>query len=155
MRIVGIDPGKRHFGWALIEIASKSRVRKPLVWSAGVCAIDEESLNDLAYDLDADLLVVEHPWYRANDKRRVSPNTSVELAFSAGRIAGVMGGLLLAPKPHAWKGSVPKEIHHERLLARYPPIRGAVSHIKSKKRRLDALDACGLAAYGLEHRHET
>ena len=56
---------------------------------------------------------------------------------------------VLCPIPSDWKGSVPKPIHHKRILARLKVSEDALAHIP-KGQQQHVIDAAGLALWAAD-----
>jgi hypothetical protein len=56
---------------------------------------------------------------------------------------------VLCPIPSDWKGSVPKSIHHKRILARLRVSEEALAHIP-KGQQQHVIDAAGLALWAVD-----
>lgn len=106
-RVTAIDPG-RLSGWAQFTAGSLSAAgvfvedKYPAVWHRG---FDQT-------------LVLEIPRIYPH-RSKGDPNDIVELALTVGEIRGYYRPLvtrLIETYPASWKGQLPKEIHHARVL---------------------------------------
>jgi len=98
------------------------------------------------------LVVIERPVYRPG--ARVDPNDLVTLAIRVGEdkaAAERAGCTVELVEPHMWKGSVPKAIHHRRLLAALTSDERAVfdSAPGTKTQKGNTLDAVGIGLWRL------
>ena len=140
MKVLGIDPGFRACGvayfdgvWQAVTVRPKGRGLWPRV-----CEI----LRVLG-PVTVDVLVVERPQIYEQRLMKGDPNDEVMLAVLVGALARhVTATKVLLPTPHDWKGQTPKDISHARIRKRLPAL-GVCSK--------DALDAVGLALYGVDH----
>lgn len=98
--IVAIDPGK-HQGWALY-----------LCGELTACGLGDPILT-----VRPSVAVVELPQVYRQSKMKGDPNDLIRLAFDAGRRVERLADIVETFKPSEWKGQVPKEIHHPRILA--------------------------------------
>ena len=151
MRILGIDPGTVRTGLALLE-------NNYLTWATVVTpkgADVKERLRELGLLLPRamrerggyDRLVIEWQAIRPGDPR---PNDILHLATVLGIVLAHVPAEVevLMPLPVEWRGSVPKDVLHKRILAHVPGTGPAVLHLPATK-QLDAIDAAGLAAWGV------
>jgi len=141
MRILAIDPGLRACGIAtMIDGQITTRTVRP----------QAEALPDRIREICGQippggwgLFVIERPQVYRGRRQKGDPNDLISLAMLVGAlIVRVSYRKLLLPMPAQWKGSVPKEIHHRRIRARIPDL---------SRCSKDALDAVGLALYGVDH----
>jgi hypothetical protein len=106
MRLYAIDPGV-HKSWC-------SRFERGRLVS--VFYLHSTTMPDKLQD--ADLVLWERP--QVDARTRVSVPAIVDLAVEGATIAGIMAGVLGCPiqavTPSTWKGSVPKPLHHARLI---------------------------------------
>lgn len=98
MRLLAIDPGT-HQGWAHFESGR--------LVACGLGA---------APDMVCQKVIIELPEYRPGS--RVSPNDLISLAVKVGLAAARHYDVVEFVKPSKWKGSVPKEIHGRRIVAK-------------------------------------
>ncbi len=128
--MISIDPGK-HTGWAwfLDEKLIACGLGRPEVRG-------EVPLDDLA--------VIERP--TIYPRSPVPPNDIIELAITAGRIAAGFERVEWV-LPRRWKGTIPKAIMGERILAKLTPAE--LARIPSGARH-DVIDAIGLGLWYLK-----
>jgi hypothetical protein len=140
MRVLGIDPGFNACGVAYFD---------GKVWDT--CTVRPEGrgllpraleIRKVLAGLPADLVVIERPQVYTQRLMKGDPNDEVSLAVLIGYLAAGFDCPVLLPLPGTWKGQVPKKIHHDRLRKRIPDLGRCSS---------DAMDAVGLALYGLEN----
>lgn len=94
------------------------------------------------------LVVIECPEYQKG--RRCSPNDLITLARRVGRWeerVRIAGGKCVLVKPSEWKGSVPKRVHHARILARLEADERDV--LETSSVGPDAMDAIGIGLWYL------
>lgn len=151
-RIISIDPGTRLSGYALFVngactdasvIASRkgSRANNTVAGRA----------HDMARQLRervglVDVAVVERPVIYPDSRERDSD--IVNLAVTAGILAGAFDCELDMPTPREWKGTVPKDIHNSRTRAACPAAARIISQIRGGVRN-HAWDAVGLGLWYL------
>ena len=130
--ILGIDPGLRAIGWALVEDNTGAlracglargalSGRGPAAWGAVVdAAVSDVRLYAAAHEATAASVrvVSEFPQVYAAGKSKGDPADLLELAA----VVGMLAAALKAPRfsvvlPRAWKGNVPKDIMARRILA--------------------------------------
>lgn len=103
--LVAIDPGVHQSAVAVL-------VGHSLIW-AGM--VDSHALPSAK---EADLVVWEKP--QLDSRSRTVVPTILELAVSGAMLAARYGCLCRCPvepvTPTQWKGSIPKPVHHQRLL---------------------------------------
>ncbi len=142
--IMGVDPGLRACGVALYANGH---------WCTATIRVEE---HDLARRVEkivervaaiacgvVDVLVIEKPQVYQAERQEVDANDLVNLAVLVGAVLGrVVAKRVLLPLPAQWKGQVPKKIHHRRIRNKT-----GLDQRMSK----DALDAVGLALFGVEH----
>lgn len=151
MRFIGgIDPGVYHFAWARFVYFAQG-------WTLHDCGVREESdvpsrvwnCGEFVRGLDLERLAVEMPRvYRGKSKGDL--NDLINLSITAGALgAGCVSTLAVAPR--VWKGTMSKAVHHAKLLDKlHLTERHVLDHSLeslTKKRRLDLMDAVGIAAW--------
>jgi hypothetical protein len=151
--ILSIDPGACT-GWALFgQKMTFAGLQRGLLW----CGVWDPTLpfpwTDAGVLVEA---IIERPWHRPGDRRSI-PNDEIMLALRAGEIGGRVREAYGCPvryvTPHEWKGSVPKHIHHARLLAKLDEceriIVDAARERIAKSKQHNLLDAVGLGTFGV------
>lgn len=111
-RVTAIDPG-RTSGWAQFV---GHRLQ-----AAGTFA---DRAYPPAWRHADQWLVIEVPRIYPHGRGKGDPNDIVELALTAGEIRGhyrAQGCRVVETHPRTWKGQVPKDIHHARVLAALAP----------------------------------
>lgn len=152
MRIICIDPGTRLCGVALfvdgrivgadvIQSTKGSRIDDTVAGRAHDMARQLLAINDYI-----ELAVVERPVIYPDSRER--DNDIVDLAVTAGVLAGAFDCELCMPTPRQWKGSVPKAIHNSRTRDACPAADKLISQIRSTLRN-HAWDAVGLGLWYL------
>lgn len=145
MRILGVDPGLAKCGLALYDgLTWKVKtIRTPPAMPLGH-RLDYLAMHaGIFAGAPVDLIVVEHQQKYANeDDKKTKDLFDIQAVgyIIAGRIPHTR---LLPAIPAAWKGQVPKKIHHARIRARIPDL---------PRCSADAMDAVGLALYGADRR---
>lgn len=152
MRVTAIDPGLTA-GWAQFDDGR--------LVIAGTFKDGQEWPVIRAFAYDKQALVIEVPRiYPGNSKG--DPNDILELAMRAGEICGYFRDVnnltITKVYPRTWKGQVPKEIHHGRILAQLDPAEVKVLEphrkrfTKTNPHGLDhnMLDAIGLGLWFLQ-----
>jgi len=140
MKVLGIDPGFQAAGLAYFDGATWStRTVRPKL--RGILPRCEEIRDALTSFGPWDLAVIERPQVYAQRLMKGDPNDEIMLAVLVGYLAAHCDCPVLLPTPHDWKGQTPKAISHARIRKRVPDL-GPCSK--------DALDAVGLALWGLE-----
>ncbi len=121
---MGCDPGLRWSGFAVMDDGllvlgclvrnPEQKIRGPVAWTGMANALLDQ------YPLGADCLVVEVPQFDGRTLvRGVAPDVMEVVGVAAKTLAAFSGrvGSAMAVTPAEWKGTVPKEIAHRRLLA--------------------------------------
>jgi hypothetical protein len=137
---IAIDPGA-HPGWAILN------ERLELV----ECGINQPPRRKFA------VCFYEMQVIRPKDSPGIRKNI-LTLCVTTGKLVGPLeelGARLAVAEPSTWKGSVPKQIHHARILDKLTPkeqnvvsqcLKGvAMSWVE------DAMDAIGLSQYAKQH----
>lgn len=144
--VIGIDPGKTRTGWAVFWEAD--------LMSAGWLSGDLFDLPDVP--LLPAIVVVELPVIYPLGKGKGDPNDLIKLAEIAGAIRGFYtvrapGIATALVKPRAWKGTVPKPIHNERVLGALSREERALLPRRPRAKDFDhnMLDAVGLGLWQL------
>jgi hypothetical protein len=144
--ILAVDPGLNACGWAA-RIGERPIVPgtiRPKTFTI------RDRVNEIIRQLPRmpggrrwDILVVEKPQVYEGRKSKGDPNDLVNLALVVGAVmATIPAGIFLDPLPNAWKGAVPKHIHHRRIRRRVPGL---------PRCSMDAMDAVGLLLYGEQY----
>lgn len=125
MKLLAIDPGN-DLGWALFDGGTLERagLRNPPV--------------DAAHQA-----IIERPQVYRSSKSKGDPNDLITLAIGVGQMKERLescGATVELVLPATWKGQIPKDIHHRRILGLLAP---------TEKTRLDAC-LSGVAA-GIRH----
>lgn len=138
--IVGIDPGKKHSGVAILV--------------DGV--LDWVELQKREFDCSIDYPTAEQPWEMIIEVPQVyrhgkgDQNDLIEVAVVSGMWLQAAYNKCYKPKlvrPREWKGSVPKKIHNNRILAKLSEAeRRLLEEIPSYLRH-NVIDAVGIALW--------
>ena len=139
MNVLGIDPGLSATGIA---------TRFAGMWTARTIRTKALTFPEKVQEICAsvpsspwDVVVVE--FQAAYSDKPENHQALLRLALLAGALANAAGATrLLLPLPGTWKGQTPKTIHHRRIRARVPGL---------GRQSKDALDAVGLALYGIDN----
>lgn len=158
--ILAIDPGSTCAGWSTWR-ATGATVGKPLDFALDACGLlrytsTEEAVAQ-ARRLHADhgvlvgRVVVELPQVYSQRHWKGDPNDLILVAATAGVIVGALG---LKPvswvKPHAWKGTVPKNVHNARVLDALKDRREIFDAVRASVPSSllhNVIDAIGLGAW--------
>lgn len=173
MRCIGIDPGSKSTGYACVEKTATGfhvHALGAITISKGfkgAKAVQEmiAALQDLP-----ELLPVDKPFLLCAEGQEVyrgrgnaDPAGLIMIAQVTGAAAGILRPFaqdLIIPRPREWKQSVPKPIHQARILSKlgwdYKKNQGQAYPTNSPfdlkvSEYFDAVDAAGLAIFGLEH----
>ena len=141
MIVMGIDPGAQHAGWCVMD-------ENDIITLGVATGEKDELLPSLGlWRGQIDVLVVER--MQAYPQSTVPVGDLLDVQFTGGFLAGTLAAkTLLTPRPREWKGTIPKDIHHRRIIARlgsHATVR--LGQIK-KTIRHNAIDAIGLAQWG-------
>lgn len=123
MRYVGVDPGTKNLGWAIVDEAGQV-VQVGVVRATSAEHMVHQLFQYLPTQFDTVAqVVVESQEYR-HGRAKGNPNDLFPLANIAGVAAGLLYDRAARDKgvsgvrfvtPMEWKGSVPKAPHHRRL----------------------------------------
>lgn len=136
MKVLAVDPGV-DTGWCLVESG----------------AVVDCGLGPSGWPR-APMAILERPQVYRQAQQKGDPNDLITLAIQIGRYverletAGTKTALVL---PNTWKGQVPKDVHHRRIVAKLSPDEAArvasrLEHVAESKRH-NVLDAVGLAKW--------
>lgn len=120
-RLLAVDPGVHSHAWGLFE--------GPTLVSVG--------MGDHAIP-EADGLVIERPEYQGERSDRARTQDLINLAWSAGVLAGRLRLPTAEVPPSAWKGTEPKPICHRRL---WEVLSTAERELLGGRRTGDVIDA--------------
>ncbi len=137
--LLAIDPGA-DAGWA--RFSGKSLVG---------CGLGPPSEGPISR------VLIERPAIYPGGRQKARPADVIKLAVRAGEAGGQYARTrLIEPEyiePHAWKGSVNKEIHHARIWAKLTPAEQAVVSQAARgvapSKRHNILDAVGIGLFGI------
>jgi len=140
MRTLAVDPG-RDLGWALFDSSHQ---------------FEEGGVRDLPDREAIGRAIIERPQVYRASKSKGDPNDLITLAIGVGQVKerlesrGVTVELVL---PTTWKGQIPKEIHHRRIVELLTEKEGlrlnACLSRHSAGIRHNLLDAVGLGLWFL------
>jgi hypothetical protein len=139
--IVAIDPG-RCTGWCITDGGG-------CVYDAGITSVD----LGLPFPLHGTTLVIEVPQVYRAAMSKGDPNDLIKVAIEVGRWierARIVGAEVIEVHPATWKGQIPKEVHHARILRELRPeelARLSRCLALPATKRHNALDAVGLALW--------
>lgn len=154
-RLLAVDPGKKHNGWALFEegellMLGLTRGRDAYATAKAV----RDTVASLGMDVNV-LVIESQEIYRGPNRK--NPNDMLEVAFASGCLAGMIPHQeLVRPLPRVWTKGQKKEIRHARLLdaARSPMTdweMSAVLNYKAPKTlKHNVIDAVALGLYALK-----
>lgn len=97
-------------------------------------------------------LIVELPQVYRAAQSKGDPNDLIKVALGVGRWierGTVCGASVTLVKPSEWKGQVPKDIHHKRVLAALDKSEAAAIPQMAQSQRHNALDAVALGLWRL------
>lgn len=157
MRVMGIDPGAKSIAVAIME-ADGTLVS---AWYSKGDSVNIVRRGSVMYDTftTADLVVIEVP--QIYQRSKGDPNDLIDVARMAGAMEYVARNRpdgrparIEAVRPFQWKGNLPKEVHHKRILAELSKdslgvLEGSFKTIP-KSLRHNVMDAVGLAMYGVK-----
>lgn len=138
--ILAIDPGT-HTGWALFKDSL-------LV----ACGLGDPRTSTAHVMRDITDVIIEHPVIYSGGRTR-NPNDVLKVAVNAGEWAGTyrQKALVRYVTPQAWKGSVPKDVHQPRILAKLAPKEAEVLEASlrrvAKSKHNNVVDAVGLGLF--------
>lgn len=145
--ILAVDTG-RATGWA---VAYGGRLA-----ACGLAQVKDDAPIALP-TVSGALVLVEYPIHRREGGKDIDPNDIIKLGSRAGRVQEkylVLGNRVRMVFPSEWKGSIPKEIHHDRIRSSLSPeARDVVSRDLANvapSLRHNVLDAIGLVLWGVK-----
>ncbi len=138
MTLLAIDPGA-DAGWARFDTAGQ-------LAACGLGAPGPGSTSRV---------IVERPMIYPGGRQKARPADVIKLATRAGEAAGQYARAVgVEPEyvePHAWKGSVDKNIHHARIWAKLTPIEQEIVSASARgvapSKRHNILDAVGIGLF--------
>ena len=137
--LVAIDPGKH---------------------ASGIAVFRDRVLEAVYYTKDTDVLswlfapdvrvIVEVPQVYSYERSKGDPNDLVDLAFAAGRMTRDFEHVDVV-RPKQWKGQLPKDVHHQRVMAKLVQPECDVIHRAqvAQSKLHNVLDAVGLGLWKL------
>lgn len=145
MTILAIDPGA-DAGWALFDVAPAGRLIG--------CGLGAPASSKV------DRVIVERPMIYPGGRQKARPADVIKLATRAGEAGGMYARIWgIEPEyvePHAWKGSVDKNIHHARVWAKLTPDEQAIVSAAARGvavgKRHNILDAVGIGLFAVGRR---
>ena len=149
--VIGIDPGK-HTGWAHFQDG--------LLVSAASITETEMLIAPPLTIIGPAIVIIEVPRVYPRGGKG-DPNDLIDLAVLAGTIQGwyvsrAPGIATRLVAPRTWKGTVPKPIHNERVLAALTPAERALLPKRPRAKTFDhnMLDAVGLGLFQLKREYQ-
>ena len=142
--MIAIDPGKWS-GWALFH--------RGKLHAAGV--LSEAAILEAppVPEWAPAIAVIEEPRIYPLGRGKGDPNDILKLALTVGDLRGFYrrhGLHVELVTPRRWKGTVPKAIHGERVLAALAPDEVAILPTLPKTKRHNMVDAIGIGVWWLE-----
>ncbi len=139
--LLAIDPGA-DTGWARFDVAT--------------CRLEGCGLGAAAPG-PTSRVIVERPMIYPGGRQKARPADVIKLATRAGEAAGLYARTAgIEPEyvePHAWKGSVDKNISHARIWAKLTPAEQAIVSDAARgvapSKRHNILDAVGIGLWGI------
>ncbi len=158
---IGIDPSTKATGIAIIFPTGKIK----LLVAKTKGRLVRDRFAGMAWALMEQMPVVPLPvaaveaqhirYHEKNPNAMMGVQAVAGMAICALIFSRVAPSNIYAPLPCEWKGSIPKEIHQERILKKAgltfdsPEFRGIPSGSRS-----DVVDALGLAMWAMEQRKQ-
>lgn len=151
--ILAIDPGKWECGWCAMDSGRALAVglaRAPQ--KNGFAAAGKDLASQVGYQVDKGAtLIVEYPvLYPGDPYPTRKAKDLIAVAYNAGVLVGDLaqtGAKVVVVEPRAWKGSLPKIVHHLRIRSQVPSAVALVEAIKPKGMQHHVWDAVGLSWY--------
>jgi hypothetical protein len=114
--ILAIDPGWNLVAWVAGDRVIQAAGKIPLDGSAeNRLQCLSASLRSVINEYVVNSVIIERPTVYHN--KNVNPESIVKLSLIAGTCAGCVYLPIYMPTAPTWKGSVPKKIHNNRVLA--------------------------------------
>lgn len=150
-----IDPGTKALGWARADIGGR-------IVAAG-CSIAPPRIQELdaradyharAIGLGSALTVWLESMVWTGGARRTTAQTLIDVQTVGCLVAAKVGANVRLTRPDEWKASIPKEIHHERILeqvldAGERAIVAAACARAGESNAKEVLDAVGILVHRL------
>ncbi len=133
--LLAIDPGVNVLGVALFVNGE--------LWDCGLFPVDSPLRH-------ADTIVIELPQIYRATRSKAPPEDILQLAFTVGKLAERFGQSVVLVRPREWKGTIPKEKHHPRILDKLSDAERARIPKLSKSLLHNVIDAIGLGQYFLK-----
>ncbi len=159
--LLSIDPGTRALGWAYwsqrdetLIAAGCSRVKAVVPGSAALARGHVENIripDSIARPYQCAAAVVEH--MEAKAARATTPQDLIEVEAVGCLVAASLAANWALIGASEWKGTIPKEIHHPRLLevlnaAELMVVNEALIRVPVSNHK-EVLDAVGIGLYYL------
>jgi len=112
-----------------------------------VDAVDAK-MHALGYALDR--MAIELPQVYVRSRSKGDPNDLILLAGLVGALTHWFHGMTFMYHPHAWKGTVPKEIMTARILKRLSEEEQSKIEKSPKSLIHNVYDSCGLGMHHLK-----
>lgn len=148
--VVAIDLGKVTSGIAVFEGGTLTNATEVVALRhdmAGALARLAKDWTTGTYDCEGQVWVWERmKKYGARGARDRALDDLAALGDVLGRHVRALGGKVVTYTASQWKASVPKSIHHTRILAQLTPDEYKRIEIKGK----ESLDAIGLGLFNLK-----
>ena len=165
MIYIGIDPGVRMCGVA-VESHGQTRMRQAFLVRSKL-----DSATSRGAELAAGIgervppygsvvsMCVEGQQFYGTERSKGDPNQLIELGVVAGYLAGALSASFVGrgqragsemPLPRQWKGTIKKDVHHDRLKRDYPHWIEPVESETPKSMQHHVWDAVGLLEWHKE-----
>ena len=153
MKLLAVDPGVRAQGWALF-VGDR-------LTQCGLASVETQPLlHDALLELhnalgNVDKLVVEIPQVYQQRHLKGDPNDLIDVAVSVGMVVATMPHKeLKLVRPRDWKGTCPKKIHNQRVLALLTEKENSVLNTCGviPSLRHNVIDAIGIGQWALRRR---
>lgn len=152
-----MDPGVRSLGAARWDSRRLTRVivsRSPKSRTVADAVHDHREALLRAQMGEADEGVIEHMQYRPQDS---TPQDLIDVQAVGCTVIGSIARHVLFLKPTSWKGTIPKRVHHKRIVGQLDEqeirvlgdLYDRVLNGKTRGNDKEALDAIGLGLFHL------
>ncbi len=126
-------------------VPNLNKGRGPEAWRDAACAVIEACGVEVVSEL-----VLEVPQVYRQGLQKGDPADLIELAGVDGALAALItAGKTTGYLPQRWKGQVPKEIHHKRILAKLSETEKAAIEPTPASLLHNVYDAIGIGLFHL------
>lgn len=151
--VIGVDPSVRSSGMSYVDtdgvlratLVLKCTDKKPF---------DHRTVADWMLEFEDAEVVIESPLRRPFEK--TDPQILIRLAERAGEFYGIASTIgshaVRYIRPTEWKGTIKKEIMHNRILSYLTDMEKALIPCRNNQYQSDCVDSVGIARWAIKQR---